>query len=224
MSDGQEVIRLDAPRFIVVEGPIGVGKTSLAKRLAKSFASDLILEQAEDNPFLERFYRNRRNSALPTQLFFLFQRARQIEQIRQRDMFSPVRIADFLLEKDRLFAELNLDQNEFGLYQQVAATLELDPPTPDLVVYLQAPAQVLMRRVATRGIAYEQLIEQEYLERLGEAYAKFFHDFDAAPLLIVNAATIDPIHRESDYQELLQTIVRIKHGRHFFNPAAAPLA
>jgi deoxyadenosine/deoxycytidine kinase len=224
MTDGQEVIRLDAPRYIVVEGPIGVGKTSLAKRLAKSFASDLILEQAEDNPFLERFYRNRRNSALPTQLFFLFQRARQIEQIRQRDMFSPVRIADFLLEKDRLFAQLNLDQNEFGLYEQVAATLELDPPTPDLVVYLQAPAQVLMRRVASRGIAYEQLIEQEYLERLGEAYAKFFHDFDAAPLLIVNAASIDPIHRESDYQELLQTIVRIKHGRHFFNPAAAPLA
>jgi deoxyguanosine kinase len=217
-SNGQEVIRLDGPRFIVVEGPIGVGKTSLAKRLAQSFASELILEQAEDNPFLERFYRNRRNAALPAQLFFLFQRARQLEQIRQRDMFSPVRIADFLLQKDRLFAELNLDPNELGLYQQVAETLELDPPTPDLVVYLQAPAPVLLRRVASRGIPYEQLIDQEYLERLGEAYAKFFHDFDAAPLLIVNAASIDPIHRESDYQELLQTILRVKHGRHFFNP------
>jgi deoxyguanosine kinase len=217
-SNGQEVIRLDGPRFIVVEGPIGVGKTSLAKRLAQSFASELILERAEDNPFLERFYRNRRNAALPAQLFFLFQRARQLEQIRQRDMFSPVRIADFLLQKDRLFAELNLDPNELGLYQQVAETLELDPPTPDLVVYLQAPAPVLLRRVASRGIPYEQLIDQEYLERLGEAYAKFFHDFDAAPLLIVNAASIDPIHRESDYQELLQTILRVKHGRHFFNP------
>jgi len=224
MSDGQEVIRLEAPRYIVVEGPIGVGKTSLAKRLAQSFASELILEQAEDNPFLERFYRNRRHSALPTQLFFLFQRARQLEQFRQRDMFSPVRVADFLLQKDRLFAELNLDANELGLYQQVAESLELDPPTPDLVVYLQAPAQVLMRRVASRGIPYEQLIEEEYLERLGEAYAKFFYDFDAAPLLIVNAASIDPIHRESDYQELLQAILRIKRGRHFFNPAAASLA
>ena len=219
-----EAIRLEGPRYIVVEGPIGVGKTSLARRLAASFASELILEQAEENPFLERFYRNRRQSALPTQLFFLFQRARQIEQIRQSDMFSPVRIADFLLQKDRLFAEINLDPHELGLYQQVADTLELDPPTPDLVVYLQAPAEVLLKRVAARGIPYEQLIEPEYLERLGDAYARFFYDFDAAPLLIVNAAAIDPIHRESDYQELLQTILRIRHGRHFFNPAGAALA
>jgi deoxyguanosine kinase len=218
-----EALPLEGPRYIVIEGPIGVGKTSLAKRLAKSFASDLILEQAEENPFLEGFYRNRHQSALPTQLFFLFQRARQIEQIRQSDLFSPVRIADFLLQKDRLFAELNLDSHELGLYHQVADTLELEPPTPDLVVYLQAPAQVLLKRVAARGIAYEQLIELEYLERLGNAYARFFYDFDAAPLLIVNAATIDPIHRESDYQELLQTILRVKHGRHFFNPADAPL-
>ena len=220
---GSEAVQIEGPRYIVIEGPIGVGKTSLAKRLAKSFASELILEQAEENPFLEGFYRNRGQSALPTQLFFLFQRARQIEQIRQSDLFSPVRIADFLLQKDRLFAELNLNPHELGLYQQVADTLELEPPTPDLVVYLQAPAQVLLKRVAARGIPYEQLIEPEYLERLGDAYARFFYDFDAAPLLIVNAATIDPIHRESDYQELLQTILRVKHGRHFFNPAGAPL-
>jgi len=212
---------LDGPRFIVVEGPIGVGKTSLAKRLAESLAGELILEQAEENPFLERFYKNRRNAALPAQLFFLLQRARQLEQLRERDMFSPVRIADFLLQKDELFAGLNLDPNELGLYKQVAESLELDPPTPDLVVYLQAPASVLMRRVAMRGIAYEQLIDQEYLERLGDAYARFFYDFDEAPLLIVNAASIDPIHRESDYLELLQTILRVRHGRHFFNPAGS---
>lgn len=221
MNGAEEVIQLDTPRYIVVEGPIGVGKTSLAKRLSQSFASELILEQAEDNPFLERFYRDRRHAALPAQLYFLFQRARQIEQIRQRDLFSPVRIADFLLQKDRLFAELNLDPNELGLYERVAETLELDAPTPDLVVYLQAPAQVLMRRVANRGVAYEQLIDEAYLERLGEAYAKFFYDFDDAPLLIVNAASIDPVHREADYQELLQTILKIKRGRHFYNPAAA---
>jgi len=223
MGDGQEVIRLDGPRYIVVEGPIGVGKTSLARRLAQSFASELMLEQAEDNPFLERFYRSPRHAAFPTQLFFLFQRARQIEEIRQRDMFSPVRIADFLLQKDALFAELNLDPSELSLYRQVAEKLALDPPQPDLVVYLQAPASVLLKRVAQRGIAYEQLIEQDYLERLGEAYARFFHDYDEAPLLIVNAASIDPIHREADYQELLQTILRIKRGRHFFNPAASAL-
>ncbi|HEX6995151.1 MAG TPA: deoxynucleoside kinase [Gammaproteobacteria bacterium] len=220
MSESQGVIPVDGPRFIVIEGPIGVGKTSLARRLAQSFASELILEQAEENPFLERFYRNRRHAALPTQLFFLLQRARQIEQIRQTDMFSPVRIADFLIDKDRLFAELNLDPNELRLYDQVAATLDLDPPKPDLVVYLQAPANVLMRRIAARGIPYEQSIDQEYLERLGEAYAKFFYDFDVAPLLIVNTASIDPIHRDADYQELLQRILRIRHGRHYYNPAA----
>ncbi len=223
MNDQREAMRIDGPRYIVVEGPIGVGKTSLAKRLSESFASELILEQAEQNPFLERFYRNRRYAALPTQLYFLLQRARQVEQIRQSDMFSPVRIADFLLEKDRLFAQLNLDANELSLYDQVAKALVLDPPTPDLVVYLQAPAQVLMRRIASRGVAYEQWIDLDYLEQLGEAYARFFYDFDAAPLLIVNAASIDPIHREVDYQELLQTIARIKRGRHFFNPAAEAL-
>lgn len=213
----------DGPRYVVVEGPIGVGKTSLARRLSESFASELILERPEENPFLERFYRNRRYAALPTQLFFLLQRARQVEQIRQSDMFSPVRISDFLIDKDRLFAELNLDANELKLYEQVAENLELDPPQPDLVIYLQAPAQVLMRRIASRGVPYEQFIDEDYVERLGEAYARFFYHFDSAPLLIVNAASIDPIHREADYRELLRTIARVKRGRHFFNPAAEAL-
>ena len=209
----------DGPRYIVVEVPIGVGKTSLAKRLAESFASQVILEQADDNPFLERFYRDRRHAALPTQLFFLFQRARQLEQIHQTDLFSPTRVADFLWQKDRLFASINLEPKELELYEQVAASLKIEPPRPDLVIYLQAPADVLIRRVAARGIAYEQHIDKAYLERLGEAYANFFYHFDEAPLLIVNAAAIDPIHRETDYQELLQTIRRVRHGRHFFNPA-----
>jgi deoxyadenosine/deoxycytidine kinase len=224
MRKRQDVSRLDGPRYIVVEGPIGVGKTSLARRLAESFNSDLILEEAHENPFLESFYRNRRNAALPAQLFFLFQRARQIEDIRQSDLFSPVRVSDFLLEKDRLFAELNLDSNELTLYDQVYQSLALEPPTPDLVVYLQAPPDVLMRRVAHRGVSYEQFIDEPYLRRLGEAYASFFYEYDKAPLLIVNAAAIDPVHRDADYQELLGAISRIERGRHFFNPAIETIA
>ncbi len=211
---------VEQPRYIVIEGSVGAGKTGLAKRLAKSLKGETVLEVTEQNPFLKRFYEHPRQAALPTQLFFLFQRARLIDEIRQRDLFSPVRVADFLMEKDRLFAELNLDTSELALYEQVYATLDLNPPRPDLVVYLQTPPDLLARRIASRGLALDRIIDAGYLERLGEAYARFFHQYDAAPLLIVNAAEIDPIHRESDYQELLGAIERTRHGRHFFNPAA----
>jgi len=224
MNDFSQLIDLESLRYIVVEGPIGVGKTSLARRLAETLSCELVLEQAEENPFLEQFYSNRRQAALPTQLYFLLQRARQMEQFRHRDMFSGVKVADYLLDKDRLFAELNLNPAELELYNQVASTLELDPPQPDLVIYLQAPADVLMKRVASRGISYEQQIDASYLEALGEAYARYFYDFDGAPLLIVNAESIDPIHRDSDYQELLRTIGRVRRGRHFFNSAAGAIA
>ena len=163
-------------------------------------------------------------SSAPTIDATLLQRARQMEQFRHTDMFADTKVADYLLEKDRLFAELNLNANELELYNQVAATLDLDPPQPDLVIYLQAPPTVLMKRVASRGLPYEQRIDQVYLEALGEAYAKFFYDFDSAPLLIVNAESIDPIHRESDYEELLRSIGRVKRGRHFFNPTAGAIA
>jgi deoxyguanosine kinase len=207
-----------AHKFIVVEGPIGVGKTSLARRLCTSLGAEAVLEQAAENPFLERFYRNPRAGALPTQLYFLFQRAQQLAALKQQDLFAPVRVADYLLEKDRLFARVTLDDAEYGLYEQVYAKLDIQPPKPDLVVYLQAPVDVLLERISKRGINYEQHIERQYLERLNEAYARFFHEFEVAPLLIVNAAAIDPINNQSDYDELLSAIQRMKRGKLYYNP------
>jgi deoxyadenosine/deoxycytidine kinase len=208
----------DRPRFLVVEGPIGVGKTSLARRIAQAFGTDLLLERAEENPFLERFYRDPRHFALPTQLYFLFQRARQLAQLRQADLFAPVRVADFLLEKDRVFAQLNLADDELGLYEQAYAALALDAPVPDLVVYLQAPVEVLVRRVQKRALPAEQPITREYLARVNDAYMRFFHHYDRAPLLIVNAAQINPVESDADFAELMRAVERMRGGRQYFNP------
>ena len=208
-----------APAYIVVEGAIGVGKTSLAKRLAASFNASLMLEQADENPFLERFYRQPRSAALPAQLFFLFQRARQLEALQQHDMFAATQISDYLFDKDRLFARINLDADELDLYEKVYQRLVLDVPTPDLVIYLQAPTDILLERIARRGIRYEQQIERGYLDKLNRAYAAYFYDFQSAPLLIVNAAQADFVHRDQDYQQLLGELTRVKPGRQYFNPA-----
>jgi deoxyadenosine/deoxycytidine kinase len=205
-------------RFIAVEGPIGVGKSSLARRLCTSLGAQGVLEEAGQNPFLERFYRNPRAGALPTQLYFLLQRAQQLASLKQADLFAPVRVADYLMEKDRLFARVTLDDAEYALYEQLYARLDIQAPKPDLVVYLQAPVDVLLERIARRGVAYEQYIDRGYLERLNEAYARFFHEFDAAPLLIVNAASIDPISNHHDYDELLAAIKRMSRGRLYYNP------
>lgn len=205
-------------RYVVVEGPIGVGKTSLARRLAKSFGSELVLEQGDENPFLERFYRNPRAAAFQTQLYFLFQRARQIQDLRQADLFERVRVADYLLDKDRLFARLTLDDEEFALYEQVYERLAIDAPVPDLVVYLQAPVEILLERIARRGIQYEQIIERRYLERLVESYSRFFLEYDTAPVLMVNASEIDLVGSDADYASLLREVARARKGRHYFNP------
>jgi len=207
-----------APRFIAVEGPIGVGKTSLTKRLAETFNYDTLLELPEENPFLERFYHDPKRNALATQLFFLFQRSRQIQDLRQDDLFEQVRVADFLIDKDPLFARQNLDADEFALYQQVYNHLTIDAPVPDLVVYLQAPADVLMERIQKRGIDAEQSIHIDYLERLNVAYTDFFHYYNKGPLLIVNCAEIDLVGNEDDYQLLVTQILACTNGTHYFNP------
>jgi len=217
-SPGTGVDSLPVQRYIVIEGPIGVGKTSLARRLAGTLDAELVLEQDAQNPFLERFYKNPKSGALPAQLFFLFQRAQQLGALKQQDLFAPRRVGDYLFEKDRLFAGLTLDGAEMSLYDQVASRLDVDPPRPDLVVYLQAPVETLLARIAKRGIAYETGIDAAYLSRLNDAYARFFHAYDRAPLLIVNAANIDPTQNQADYDELVAAIRRMKKGRMYYNP------
>jgi deoxyguanosine kinase len=205
-------------RFIAIEGPIGVGKTTLASRLAATLGAELVLERPEENPFLERFYRNPRAGALPAQLYFLFQRLQQLNALKQQDLFAPLRVADYLIDKDALFARVTLDEEEYRLYEQVYRRLASDVPRPDLVIYLQARVDVLLARIARRGMHYEQLISRGYLERLNDAYARFFHDYDATPLLIVNAAGIDLTGSEGDYEELLGAVRRMRKGRLYYNP------
>ena len=206
------------PDYIVVEGPIGVGKTTLAKRLADTFKTDLMLELPAENPFLARFYEDPKNAALPTQLYFLFQRAKQMRAMMQGDLFRPVQVSDYLLQKDRLFAEITLDKDEYELYEQVYQQQSIDIPVPDLVIYLQAPLDILLKRIAKRGIDYEQSINEQYLQRVTESYIDFFYHYNDSPLLIVNTEDFDIDSKPEDYQLLLDQIRGIQTGRHYFNP------
>lgn len=210
---------LTPPGFVVVEGPIGVGKTSLVKRLAESFGGEMLLEAAEENPFLERFYSDGKQAAFPTQLFFLFQRSRQFQALSQTDLFRASVVSDFMLEKDRLFARVNLDDEELKLYEQVYSRLSMEAPVPDLVVYLQAPVEVLLQRIGKRGRPQEMTIDAEYLQHLSNAYTDFFYHYDRSPLLIINASEINPVEHDEDYQQLLEQICTLRSGKHYFNPA-----
>ncbi len=206
------------PHYIVVEGPIGVGKTSLARKLAAEFDAELLLEAPEENPFLAHFYEDPQQGALPTQLCFLMQRAQQLRVLRQGDILNPMRVADFMLEKDRLFARLTLDAAELQLYEQLHAHLAFDAPSPDLVIYLQAPVDVLLTRIQKRGRDCERRIEAAYVERINSSYAEFFYNYTDASLLIVNAAEIDLVSNTQDYRELLEQIYTAARGRRYFNP------
>ncbi|MEI6228161.1 MAG: hypothetical protein RL063_810 [Pseudomonadota bacterium] len=204
--------------YIVVEGPIGCGKTTLAKMLADQFPVDYLSEKAESNPFLPRFYQDARRYALPTQLFFLFQRANQIKDLNQRDMFAKPIVADFFLEKDPIFARLNLDDEEYALYHQIYQHLHLNAPKPDLVIYLQTPLDALVERIEERNVGYEQDMPREYLERLSDAYSAYFHNYDTSPVLIVNNEKLNILKNPSALKLLINRIGQIKGQREFFNP------
>ena len=205
------------PQYIAVEGPIGVGKTTLTRRLAQVFGYQTLLEPAAENPFLDGFYRGRQQ-ALATQLFFLLHRSRQVEDIKSNDLVGNRLVADFLMAKDRLFAKLNLDEHEFSLYEQIYRSLQIQAPEPDLVIYLQAPTSVLLSRIRQRGVDFEQSIETHYLDTLTEAYTEFFHFYDNAPLLVVNAAEIDFANNHQHFEQLLEQILTLDGMRHYFNP------
>jgi len=210
-------VKSESSQFIVVDGPIGVGKTSLAKKLSESLSGTLILEDIDNNPFLDRFYRGGRG-ALPAQLHCLFQRAKQLEILRQSDLFSSIYVADFHLEKDKLFASVNLDSSELELYEKVYENMDIENVVPDLVIYLQANPSVLLERIARRNVPSEKFIDRNYLENITESFARHYHSYDDGPLLIVNTASIDPLNNENEYVQLLEQIKTTKGGRHFFNP------
>jgi deoxyguanosine kinase len=207
----------DKYKYVVVEGPIGVGKTSLSRKLADSFNAQTLLELPEENPFLEKFYRNPSRNALPAQMFFLFQRMNQLRDLAQTDLFDARIVSDFLLDKDPIFARLTLDDDELNLYQQLYDHLRPQAVTPDLVVYLQAQPETLVERVRRRGVSMENGISEMYLYRLCESYSRFFYHYEAAPLLIVNTEHLNPIERDEDFNLLLNRIENMRGKREFFN-------
>jgi len=210
-----------ASKYIVIEGPIGVGKTSLANKLSLEWDADLILENVDDNPFLSKFYKNQREVSFQTQLYFLLTRTRQVQAFKQQDIFSKTRVSDFMLQKDRIFAQVTLNNEEYDLYDQLYSYMTVDIPKPDLLIYLQAPVKVLMKRIKKRGRNFEKYITNEYLEKLNSMYLKFFDTYNSSPLLIVNAEDIDFVHNKADYKNLLNKIYSIEKGKHYFNPMAS---
>ncbi len=207
----------DKYRYVVVEGPIGVGKTSLTRRLAEHFGATALLEKPEENPFLTHFYQDPARHALPTQLFFLFQRINEVRDLVQMDLFRTSSVADYLFDKDALFARLNLSDDEFALYQNIYRNLAPQAPPPDLVIYLQASPETLIERVRRRAIAYERQIADSYLVRLSQAYSDFFYHYDAAPVLIVNSENLNFVDNDQDFALLLQRIAGMRGTREFFS-------
>ena len=211
---------LEKYRYVVVEGPIGVGKTSLARRLAEHSGASIMLERPEDNPFLPRFYADPARHALPAQLFFLFQRINEVSDLNQMDLFRTRTVSDYLFDKDALFARLNLNDDEFTLYQNIYRSLAPQAPAPDLVIYLQAATETLFERVRRRAIAYEHPIAESYLARLAQGYSDFFYHYDAAPVLVVNCENLNFVDNDQDFGLLLRRIEGMRGQREFFSMGA----
>jgi deoxyguanosine kinase len=207
----------DKYRYIVVEGPIGAGKTSLARAMSQRAGGAALLEDPDANPFLPGFYQDRARYALPTQLYFLFQRATQVRALSQPDLFARLTVADFMIDKDPLFARLTLNDDEFALYQKVYQQLKPQAPAPDLVIYLQATPETLVERVRRRGLAYERSIPDDYLVQLAESYARFFYQYDAAPVLTVNSEHLNFVGQPGDFDLLLSHIAGMRGPREFFS-------
>lgn len=208
---------LEKYRYIVVEGPIGVGKTSLAQRLADHIGADILLEKPQDNPFLERFYQDPQRHAMSTQLFFLFQRINEVRDQAQMDLFRTRTVSDYLFDKDALFARLNLSEDEYKLYQNIYQSLAPKAPIPDLVIYLQATTNTLIERVRRRGRDYERSVTDDYLNRLGDSYGEFFHQYEDAPLMMVNSENLNFVDNEADFHLLLERIESMRGPREFFS-------
>jgi len=208
---------LEKYRYIVVEGPIGVGKTSLAQRLADYIGAETLLEKPQENPFLANFYQDPQRHAMSTQLFFLFQRINEVRDQAQMDFFKTRTVSDYLFDKDALFARLNLSDNEYKLYQNIYQSLAPQPPVPDLVIYLQASTDTLIERVRRRGRSYERSVTNDYLNRLGNSYGEFFHHYDEAPLMMVNSENMNFVDSDADFMMLVERILAMRGPREFFS-------
>lgn len=208
-------------RYIAIEGPIGVGKTSLTEMLAKEFSGRMLTEEVDSNPFLAKFYEDTRKYALQTQLFFLLSRYQQQKFMFQQELFNSSIVSDYLFAKDKIFAYLNLDENELSLYEQVFRLLDMRIPKPDLVIYLQASTEVLLDRIRKRNKDYEQNIKEDYLERLVEAYNRYFFYYNETPLLVVNTTDIDFVENPPDLVDLVREIKAMKGGAHHYIPSVS---
>src|SRR5438874_6316135 len=205
-------------RYIVVEGPIGVGKTTLTRALSKRFGARSVFEIVEENPFLASFYQDRNKFAFQTQLFFLLNRFKQQQELFQQDLFNQVTVSDYLFAKDRIFASITLDPNELALYERIYEHLGPRVMKPDLVIYLQSRLEVLLARIKKRGREFERKFDAEYLAELSRTYNDFFHRYDDTPLLVINTSDIDFVQSEKDFEELVRAIGSIKAGTHYYQP------
>lgn len=208
---------LERFRHIAIEGPIGAGKSSLARRLAAHLGAELMLERADENPYLERFYADVPGYAFQTQVFFLFQRMRQVRELAQPGLLAPAVVSDFMLAKDALFARMNLSDEEYRLYQQMYAQVSAQLPQPDLVIWLQASPPTLIQRIKQRGIAMEQRIAADYLQKLCDAYAEYFQSFDGAPLMVVNSENFNPVDSQADFHALVDALAQFRGRRAMFD-------